>query len=319
MAGSIRPRPEKGRDAFELRIFLGRDARGRVRQKSKLFRGTRRAAEMELARLVTENVEEPAVVPQESARAFGPLTTINMAIQAWQDNGWQDLSPSCRGGTHPSGRRTSGVPIGRRVIADALGPYDVEIYLRAPPSKAGLSESSVRQTRAIPASRLSIGTEVEAGTRLARTLSLERRCRTGCSTSSPMRCGPRPSKEVLSLLAASKVTGGLACMASLPSLPPLACAARGVRTALETTSTSTGPRSPIDESVVAADGGALVKAPKSRGWAVRTVAIDLVTLSALSDSSTGGRLTSPSIGDFVVEGLTLRLCCLSFPVSSTAP
>ena len=53
MAGSIRKRLDKGHDAYELRVFLGRDDAGRTRHKSTLFRGSRRAAEMELARLVT--------------------------------------------------------------------------------------------------------------------------------------------------------------------------------------------------------------------------------------------------------------------------
>ena len=50
MAGSLRKRPELGADAWELRVFLGRDNRGRVRHKSRTFRGSKRAAEKELAR-----------------------------------------------------------------------------------------------------------------------------------------------------------------------------------------------------------------------------------------------------------------------------
>ncbi|MHB1713180.1 MAG: hypothetical protein ACYCV7_17640 [Acidimicrobiales bacterium] len=45
MAGSVRIRPDKGSDAFELRVFVGRDASGRARHKSQLFHGTQRAAE----------------------------------------------------------------------------------------------------------------------------------------------------------------------------------------------------------------------------------------------------------------------------------
>jgi len=47
---------------------------------------------MELACLVTEQAAEPDPVPIETA--FGPTMTINMAILAWKQNGWQDLSPS---------------------------------------------------------------------------------------------------------------------------------------------------------------------------------------------------------------------------------
>ena len=186
MAGSIRPRPEKGRNVYELRIFVGRDARGRVRQKSKLFRGTRRAAEMELARLVTENVDEPVVVPQESARAFGPSTTINMAIKAWKDNGWQDLSPSTT--LRYASIWTTHIKdsIGRRKIA-TLGPYDVELYLRRLKSE-GLSEVERAPNPSDPASILPAGAEVERQ-RPAQSGFRAPRCRTGCSTSSPMRCG----------------------------------------------------------------------------------------------------------------------------------
>ena len=94
MAGSIRKRPDKGADAFELRVFLGRDANGRVQHRSRLFHGTQRAAERALARLITTQEATPAIVPNEASRAWGPTTTINNAITGWKANGWDDLSPS---------------------------------------------------------------------------------------------------------------------------------------------------------------------------------------------------------------------------------
>jgi integrase len=275
MAGSIRQRPDKGRNAYELRVFIGRDTRGRIRQKSKLFHGTRRAAEMELARLVTENVQEPAVIPQESLRSFGPSTTINMAIQAWQQNGWQDLSPSTTlrytsiWATHIKDS------IGRRQIA-TLGPYDVELYLRRLKSE-GLSESSVRQTRAI----------LHRSCRLARKWS-------GNVLPNPVSGTEMPDwvldeqpdavraptiDEVLSLLAASKTFGArlhgfIAVVASTGMRRGEACALRwnDIDFDLDTVT--------IDESIVAADGGAQIKAPKSKA-SIRTVAVDPVTLSSL--------------------------------------
>jgi len=92
MPGSIRKRADRGKNVYELRVFLGRDDYGRVRHKSTIFRGPLRAAEMELARLVTEKAAEPDPIPLETA--FGPTTTISMAIMAWKEKGWQDLSPS---------------------------------------------------------------------------------------------------------------------------------------------------------------------------------------------------------------------------------
>jgi hypothetical protein len=112
MAGSLRQRPDRGADAWELRVYLGRDAAGKVRQRSVLFRGTKRAAERELARLVAEQDRAPAVVPDDAARAWGPATTINDAIEAWQANGWDDLSPS-------TARRYEGV--WRVNIRDSIG------------------------------------------------------------------------------------------------------------------------------------------------------------------------------------------------------
>ncbi len=112
MAGSLRPRLERGADAWELRVYLGRDAAGKVRQRSVLFRGSKRAAEKELARLVAEQDRAPAVVPDnrvpdDAAREWGPATTVNDAIEAWQANGWDDLSPSRHGATRACGGSTS--------------------------------------------------------------------------------------------------------------------------------------------------------------------------------------------------------------------
>src|ERR1700733_10521520 len=82
--GSIRKRTDRGGNVYELRVFLGRDVDGRVRHKSTIFRGPLRAAEMELARLVTQQAAEPDPIPVETA--FGPTTTVNMAIEAWKEN-----------------------------------------------------------------------------------------------------------------------------------------------------------------------------------------------------------------------------------------
>ncbi|MHB1508953.1 MAG: hypothetical protein ACYCST_02555 [Acidimicrobiales bacterium] len=53
MAESIRERRDNGSDAQQLRVFLGRDGSGRSRHRSQLFYGTKRAAERNLARLVS--------------------------------------------------------------------------------------------------------------------------------------------------------------------------------------------------------------------------------------------------------------------------
>ncbi len=230
---------------------------------------------MELARLVTEQVEGPAIIPQERQYAFGNSTTINMAIEGWKQNGWQDLSPSTT-------RRYTSIwtthiknSIGRRTIA-TLGPYDVELYLRGLKA-SGLSEASVRQTRAI----------LHRACRLARKWS-------GNVLPNPVSGTEMPdwilheqaeairapsTKEVQSLFKKSKPFGirlhsFVAVVASTGMRRGEACALRWNDIDFKTA------RITVDESVVAAEGGAQVKAPKSRAG-IRTVSIDEVTLATL--------------------------------------
>ena len=99
MAGSIRQRADRGPDAWELRVFVGRDARGRVRHRSITFRGTKRAAERELARLVTEQELTPAVVPEGNSRTWGSTSTINDALSAWQETAGRTSAPRRRSDT----------------------------------------------------------------------------------------------------------------------------------------------------------------------------------------------------------------------------
>ena len=56
MAGSMR---ERRSGVWELRVYLGRDAAGRVRHHYVTFEGGKRAAERELVRLVAEQDRKP--------------------------------------------------------------------------------------------------------------------------------------------------------------------------------------------------------------------------------------------------------------------
>jgi integrase len=147
MATNVRKRLDRGPNAYELRVFLGRDADGKIRHKSVLFRGTQRAAEREQRRLEAERLLAPAPVPHRSARAWGPTTTINDAIAGWRANGWQDLSPTTTRGFESFIFNHIEPSIGNRTIV-SLSPYDIEVFLRQLKNK-GLSQASVRQTRAI--------------------------------------------------------------------------------------------------------------------------------------------------------------------------
>jgi hypothetical protein len=105
-------------------VFLGRDHNGKVRRKSSIFRRT--------ASFRRNGTRPPPHGVGQGARGHSPSDIIwavddfNMAIEAWNRNGWQDLSPPttrrCRSirTTHIKGS------MGRRKIA-SLSPFD---YLR---------------------------------------------------------------------------------------------------------------------------------------------------------------------------------------------
>ena len=276
MAGSIRERPDKGADAFELRVFLGRDAGGRVRHKSRLFRGTRRAAELELARMVAAQDRTPAMVPDETARMWGQTTTINDAIYGWKINGWADLSPSTTRRYHSIWKTHIEGSIGRRKIA-SLGPYDVELYLRGLKA-TGLSEATVRQIRAV----------LHRACRLARKWSRNELPNPVADTElpdwalsdqpDPVRC---PSiEEVRAIIGAARERDfrihGFVCLVAATGIRRgEACALRW-----ENVDLSDSPSVTIDEAVVAVHGGTEVKGPKSRSG-VRKISLDRATAEGL--------------------------------------
>ncbi len=146
MAGSIRL--VRGKDVWELRVFAGRDSSGKVRHVHLKFRGSRRAAERELARLVAEQGLTRRITPEPGAD-WGPNTTINDAINAWRENGWEDLSPSTTRRYESIVKVHIAPSIGKKKIV-LLSPYEVERFLRNL-KNAGLSQSSVHQVRAVMA------------------------------------------------------------------------------------------------------------------------------------------------------------------------
>ena len=92
MAGSMRL--VRGKDTWELRAYLGRDEAGRVRHRYATFQGSKREAERALARLVAETERHHTTAQVEALPSWGQRTTVNDAIAAWRDNGWEDLSPT---------------------------------------------------------------------------------------------------------------------------------------------------------------------------------------------------------------------------------
>lgn len=75
MSGSLRPRPDRGPRCWDLRVERGSDpVTGRRRQRTRTFEGTKRAAELALAKLVTDTRKEG-----------GPTTeaTLATAMDRW--------------------------------------------------------------------------------------------------------------------------------------------------------------------------------------------------------------------------------------------
>jgi integrase len=255
-------------------VFLGRDTTGKTRHRSLTFRGGKRAAERELARLAVAAESEPVPPPAEEAPRWGDQTTLNDAIEGWKGNGWDDLSPS-------TVRRYEGMwmkhvhgSIGKQRLA-TLSPYDVEKYFRRLKAD-GLAEATVRQTRALMHRACRLARKWSSGvlpnpvadTELP-TWSLDER--------DEVRA---PSvDEVRTLIAtAEKVDASFAAVLRVVAATGMR---RGEVCALRWSDVDFGAATiRINESVVTAKGGATVKSPKTRA-SIRTVAVDPDTASVL--------------------------------------
>jgi integrase len=145
-AGSIRPRPDLGPDAWELRVGAGKDpaapprndGRPRYRQVSRIVRGGKRAATVALRDLVAE------VDAGEHRRTEG---TVAHLLEQWLAHAEHDLSPSTAR-TYRTYIRAHIVPaIGNRRL-DTLTPGDLDqLYGRL--RSQGLAPATVRQVHAI--------------------------------------------------------------------------------------------------------------------------------------------------------------------------
>jgi len=274
MAGSIRELPGRP-GVWELRVFVGRDSTGKIRHRQATVHGTRRHAERELARMIAGQEAAPAVVAEEPV-VWGPTTIINDAIEAWRDNGWDDLSPKTAGRYESCWENHIRSSIGRQRIA-SIGPYEVEKYFRQLKQK-GLSEGSVRMIRAV----------LHRACRLARRWSGNNLPNPIADSELPTwRLDERGDKvrapqrtEIAALLVAAR--GEDIRIAVFMRLLAAAGVRRGEACALrwEDIDLSTGTIR-VDEAVVAARGGAVVRGPKTRA-SVRTVVIDRGTVAELA-------------------------------------
>lgn len=275
MAGSLRAVGGKP-NTWELRVYLGRDAEGRTRHKHARFHGTKREAERELARMVLTQEATPAPVVEEP-QEWGSKTTINDAIAAWRDNGWEDLSPKTSRHYESIWKVHIEPTIGRRKIA-TLGPYDVERYYRSLKTK-GLSQATVRQVKAV----------LHRSCRLAQKWSGGTLRNPAADAELPVwkfeerRPDVRAPElgEVKALLEAAKpgdprISTFLRLLAATGLRRGEACALRWADIDLKQRLIV------VDESVVTAKGGAIVKSPKTSA-SVRKVALDGPTVSAIRE------------------------------------
>ncbi|MGD0255502.1 MAG: site-specific integrase [Acidimicrobiales bacterium] len=228
-----------------------------------------------MARLVLEQDLNPEVVPDEASRPWGPTTTINDAISGWKANGWDDLSPV-------TARRYESVwqvhihdTIGKKRIA-SLSPYDVEKYLRQLKAN-GAGRETVRYVRSI----------LHRACRLARKWSGNQLHNPVTDTEIPswgLEDMPAPvraptAEEVLALIGTAVTLDGrysvaLRVVAATGMRRGEACALRWSDIDWEAATLT------IDESVISADGGAVIKSPKTRA-SIRQVAVDEGTMLAL--------------------------------------
>jgi integrase len=270
---------ERQPGVWELRVFLGRDAAGKTRHRSVTFRGGKRAAGRELSRLVIEAENGPVPPPPppiDRTPRWGDQTTINEAIAGWKENGWEDLSPSTVRRYENMWMKHVYGSIGMERLA-TLSPYDVEKYFRRLKAD-GLAEATVRQIRALMhracrlARKWSVGVLPNpiADTELP-TWALDERGEVRAPTVEEVRAliiaaqGADVSfAAVLRVVAATGMRRGEVCALRWRDVDFDEGVVR------------------VNESVVAALGGAIVKSPKTRA-SVRTVAIDSGTVSVLRD------------------------------------
>ena len=132
-------------DAWELRAYVGVDpVTGRQKYKTRTFRGGKRAAEAELARLVA----------QVGGGGHGAGdTTLNELIERWLDLAHKELSPSTVRGYQRIVRSYIQSTIGKvplnKLRTDQLDRFYAQLLEHGGEHGGALSPATVRQTHAI--------------------------------------------------------------------------------------------------------------------------------------------------------------------------
>jgi len=261
-------RRSKGPDVYELRIYVGRDEKGRPLQRSITFRGSAREADTELARLVT-------VLRSEEPNELGPATTVGQAIDLWAKEKWSDLSPT-------TVRRYKSLiavhilpGVGKLQIRKAT-PLDFERFFRTM-KEQGASESSVRQARAVLHRALGLARRWSSHRLPNPVGDAELPVWSRQDRSTPVR-SPDPGEVRAVLAAASDYSERFGVFCRLAAITG---ARRGELCGLRWSDIDfSNATVQIDEGVVASEGGATVRSPKTEK-SERAVALDAVSLDAL--------------------------------------
>lgn len=137
MRGSIR---ELGPGRWELRVPLAPDpVTGRRRQRSASFRGSKREAGRELARLVAD---------ADSGRGAGTRTTLSELLDQWWEHKRPHLSPTTAREYERLVEKRLKPDLGRKRL-DALTAADLDGYYLRLQRDEGLAPSSIRQFHAV--------------------------------------------------------------------------------------------------------------------------------------------------------------------------
>ena len=269
--GSLRLRTPP--DVWELRLYLGRDAKGRVRHKHATFIGSKRAAERELARLSFE-FESSAHLTQADKAVWGAKTTFNDAILAWQENGWQDLSPKTVIDYESIFRLYIRDRIGIKPIS-TTGVFELEAYFRSL-SEAGLGTSGIRRVRAILHKATRLAGKWSGGT-IPNPVS-QADLPKPRSSSGPVRA---PLLEEVRTILKSAATESDIRIAVFIRVLAATGIRRGEGLALRWSDISfDSGEITIDEAVIKGKGSLIVKSPKTQVSA-RTVTVDQETIRAI--------------------------------------
>jgi integrase len=280
------------------------------------FRGGAREADRELTRLAAKY--EGALPVAEAPVLWTDTTTVNDAITAWKQNGWQDLSPTTVRHYQELWDKHIKSSIGRREIAQ-LNPYEVERYFRRLKDE-GTGRTTVKHIRAM----------LNRACRLARKWSANTLPNPVVDTELPVwPLGERGERgepvrapdlaEVRAILTATaahdeRFGAFVRLVAATGVRRGEACALRWSDIDWESGTVL------IDESVVAASGGAEVKAPKTKA-SIRRLALDPGTLEVLRAIRVSQESLAALVGDLQAAGDTVQndpnsLCAHALAYSS---